>query len=234
LVLGATFACGGTTPPPDARPQAPTGSTPPEETPVSRGPGDLSSEPTASSASRDQSASPHPGLQSESERGTGGADLGPPGTRLSDPQIALITESVNSAEVEQARLAQERAQDARVRQFASMMVEHHGQALKKQSKLGLEEAESPLSQQLAAESRATLEQLRKAKGADFDRAYMQAQVKGHEHALSTIENDLRPNAQHPELRAYLEDLAPQVSQHLEQARATEQAISSGTGKTSSR
>src|SRR5689334_4288497 len=82
LVLGATLACGGGTPPPNARPQAPTGSTPPEETPVSRGPGDLASEPTASSASRAPSDSPHPGLQAESERGTGGAELGPPATKL--------------------------------------------------------------------------------------------------------------------------------------------------------
>jgi len=47
---------------------------------------------------------------------------------LNDQQIAKITDSVNSAEIEQAKLAQQKSKNQQVRQFASMMIQHHGQA----------------------------------------------------------------------------------------------------------
>jgi putative membrane protein len=222
LALGAALACGGGTPTPNATPEtepnAPTESTTNSDTTSA---GDAISSPSTDPASPGSAGA---ALQTSTDRDTNTTGAGAAGARLSDPQIALITESVNSAEIEQARLAQDRAKDERVRQFASMMTAHHSDARKKQSELKLDEAESPLSRQLVTESKATLEQLRTKVGADFDRAYMQAQVEAHQKALSTIQNDLRPNARHADLRAYLEELAPQVSQHLEQARATQQAL----------
>jgi putative membrane protein len=204
LVLATVLACGGGTPSPNARPD--------NETNTAGSTTEHTDTPATSDTSGPTSAA----------------------STLSDPQIALITDSVNSAEIAQARLAQDRAKNERVRQFASMMADHHSQARKEQSELALDEAESPLSAQLAAESKATLEKLQNAVGADFDRAYIEAQVEAHQKALSTIQNDLRPNARHPKLQAYLDELAPRVSQHLEEARATQQALERSGGTTSSR
>jgi putative membrane protein len=154
--------------------------------------------------------------------------------QLDDAQIAKITESVNSAEIEQAQLAKERTKNPEVRRFASMMIEHHGEAKQKQAALQLGSAESPLSRQLAAESKSTLESLKSKQGAEFDRAYLDAQVAEHQKVLDTIGRVLSPQAQKPALRTYLTELEPTVSQHLEQARSALQSIQNGTGKTSSR
>lgn len=155
-------------------------------------------------------------------------------TTLDDAQIAKITESVNSAEIEQATLAQERTQNPEVRRFASMMIAHHGEAREKQAALKLQTADSPLSQQLSEESKTTLASLKAKRGADFDRAYLDAQVSGHRKVLETIGRVLAPQAQKPALRTYLTELEPTVSQHLQQARSAREAVNDGDDKTGAR
>ena len=155
-------------------------------------------------------------------------------TTLDDAQIAKITESVNSAEIEQATLAQERTQNPEVRRFASMMIAHHGEAREKQAALKLQTADSPLSQQLSEESKTTLASLKAKRGADFDRAYLDAQVSGHQKVLDTIGRVLAPQAQRPALRTYLTELEPTVSRHLQQARTAREALKDENGKTSAR
>jgi len=149
---------------------------------------------------------------------------------LSDAQIAAIADKINTSEIEQARIAQSKSNNEQVRHFAEMMIEHHGQAKSQQQALGLGSAESQMSMQLEQESKATLETLQAKTGPDFDRAYMQGQVEGHQKALDTIKQ-LRTSAQSPELRSYLDKLTPQVEQHLEQARSAQQALQASSDRT---
>jgi uncharacterized protein (DUF305 family) len=109
-------------------------------------------------------ASGSTGIDSSSTSGSDGAPLGTRTGKLNDAQIAAITDSVNSAEIEQARIARSKSQNEQVRRFASMMIEHHSEARAQQAALNLETAESPLSQQLAIESQATLETLKARTG----------------------------------------------------------------------
>ena len=165
----------------------------------------------------------------------GSASSGDSASALDDQQIAMITEKVNTAEIEQARIAQSKSQNDQVRRFAQMMIEHHTQAKTEQQSLGLSATESPLSRQLEQKSKTTLQTLQSKSGADFDRAYLEAQVEGHQEALDTI-RQLQPNAQNSELRSYLDKLTPQVEAHLEQARAAQQSLqtSSRSGVTGMR
>jgi putative membrane protein len=181
------------------------------------------------------SSTPPSNTPEASSETTGGADptgsqpfetstaSGSSATTLSDPQIAAITEKIHTAEIEQAEVAQSKSNNERVRQFAQMMIEHHGQAKSEQATLGIGSDESPTSMQLERESKATLETLKAKTGTDFDRAYIQGQIEGHQKALDTIKQ-ARQSAQSPELRAYLDKLTPQVEQHLDQARAAQQAL----------
>ncbi|HTV17700.1 MAG TPA: DUF4142 domain-containing protein [Polyangiaceae bacterium] len=152
-----------------------------------------------------------------------------PANALSDPEIAMITEQANTAEIEQARVAQSKSQNDEVRRFAQMMIEHHTRAKSDQQALGLSTAESPLSRQLEQKAMTTLETLKSTSGADFDRAYIDAQVEGHQEVLDTI-RQLQPNAQSSGLRSYLDDLTPKVEQHLEQARAAQQALRASSSR----
>jgi putative membrane protein len=147
---------------------------------------------------------------------------------LNDQQIAKVIDGVHSAEIEQARLAQQKTTNEQVRQFAAMMIQQHTQAKQQESALNLGKEESPLSQKLSTRSQATLQSLNSKQGEEFDRAYIQAQVDGHQEALDAIQNELRPNAQNPELQTYLQDLQPKVLQHLEHAQRAQQSLQSST------
>jgi len=161
--------------------------------------------------------------------GTGTTSSRSSAAALTDQQIAKITDSVNSAEIEQAKLAQQKSKNQQVQKFASMMIAHHGEAKKDQAALNLTPEDSPLAQQLAADSKSTLETLKSKQGSDFDRAYFEAQVEGHQKVLDALKQDLEPSAQNPDLKAYLQKLEPRVAEHLSQAQAAQQSLQSSNG-----
>lgn len=145
-----------------------------------------------------------------------------PAQVLSDEQIAAVTNAANTGEIDQARVAESKAQDARVKQFAHMMIAHHTKAKEQQAKLlkklNVAEAENPKSDAVRDHSQKLVSSLQSATGPQFDRAYIDLQVNEHEDVLDTIDNVLIPNARHAELRAALQKLRPQVAAHLQMAR----------------
>ena len=149
------------------------------------------------------------------------AETAPEAQALSDAQIARITNDANATEIEQGKLAQARAKDARVKAFADRMVKHHTEAKDKQAKLGLTTAESDLSTKLERESGTAMGALRANAGKSFDQEYLQTQIKEHQQVLDTIEQQLLPNAKGSELKAYLKEIRPTVEAHLKDARELE-------------
>ena len=137
---------------------------------------------------------------------------------LTDGQIAAITEAANSAEIEQAKVAQSKSKNADVKKFAAMMIAHHGEAKQKQAKLQLKVEESGVSTSMAADSASTLDALKGDKAQDFDKAYVTAQVEGHQKVLDTLNEKLLPNAKSPALKAYLQEIKPKIEAHLKEAK----------------
>jgi putative membrane protein len=148
----------------------------------------------------------------------------PPSPALNDAQIGAITEGANSAEIEQAKLARSKSKNQKVLQFASMMITHHQDAQRKQAKLKLTTAESPLSAQMTQDANQTLASLKEKTGADFDRAYMRAQVEEHQALLDAMNTRLLTSVSNAELKAYLEEVKTRVEQHLEAARTNEASL----------
>jgi putative membrane protein len=149
------------------------------------------------------------------------AELGGP---LTDGQIAAITDGLHSGEIEQAKVARSKSKNKQVQSFANMMIEHHGQAKKQQAALKETPEPSPLATQLQSDGQQTLTKLNQASGADFDRAYLEAQVEGHQKALDTLKLRLLPNAKDAELTKYLRGLEPKIEQHLTRARTLRDSI----------
>jgi putative membrane protein len=146
----------------------------------------------------------------------------PPAQVLSDEQIAAVANAANSGEIDQAHVAERKAHDARVKQFAKMMVAHHTKAKEQQAtllkKLNVTETENPKSDEMRDHSQKLVASLEAATGPQFDRAYIDLQVNEHEQVLDTIDNVLIPNAKHAELKAALQKFRPQVAAHLQMAR----------------
>jgi len=145
---------------------------------------------------------------------------------LSDEQIAAVTDAANTAEIEQAKLAESKSKDAGVKRFAAMMIAHHGSAKAKQARLKLKPAESSLSTNIEEDAASTLNALKSDKGKDFDKAYIAAQVDGHQKVLDTINGKLLPNVKNAELKAYLDEIKPRVEQHLKEAKQLQESFDS--------
>ncbi|HEV8244293.1 MAG TPA: DUF4142 domain-containing protein [Polyangiaceae bacterium] len=154
----------------------------------------------------------------------------PPG-QLSDPQIAAISDVANNAEVEQAKIARRKSSDPRVRNFADMMIAHHGKAKQDQAlvelRFDLTPAPSATSRQLGTDAANTLTLLRDADATDFDRVYIDSQVDAHQKVLDTLDQDLIPNVRNEELKTLLQGIRPTVAMHLRRAREIQGQLAAG-------
>lgn len=142
---------------------------------------------------------------------------------LSDAEIAAVTKVANDGEIEHGKLAKTMAKDKKVKDFAAMMVKDHTDANKRQDKLvkkaAIVPAESELSKRLADDGKAKAETLKgTAKGPDFDKAYIDAQVEIHTTVLGAIDTQLLPGAQNADLKAELTEMRTKVEAHLNQAK----------------
>jgi len=183
-------------PPPPAPPAEPAGATPPD--------------PTASAAPTDTPS--------------------PAAPALSDEQILQITHTAHAGEMAQAKLARTKAKDAKVKGFASMMLKDHndadgkGMAVAKKSKLT--PASSTESTTLETDAKQNTAAMTGAKGADFDRAYIDAQVKEHQAVLDLIDSRLLPSAKADDVKGLLQTIRPKIEAHLKAAQDLQKGLAS--------
>lgn len=214
LVLSSSLVhCSQKSSPPPATPEPATTAPPPPAAPS-----ESMAPASGTTESSEPSASPAPMASPET--------ASPAAMPLSDPQIVQIVVLSNGAEVDQAKIAQRKAKNARVKKFAAMMLSDHGKAKQKATKLGLEPAESPLSTELTSESQTMLTTLEGTAPADFDRKYIDSQVEVHKKVLSTVNERLLPAASDPKLKALLEEIRTTVDAHLTEAEKIQGELAS--------
>jgi len=146
---------------------------------------------------------------------------------LSDAQILAITAAANDAEVDQGNLARAKAEDPRIRDFASMMVDHHSEVQREQRRLNIPPAASADSERRIHEAEAAFQGLQHEKGHDFDAAYLRLQIAEHRNVLDTLKH-LVPAAKDARLKAFLEGIKPTVESHLAQAERLQQEMGPGS------
>jgi predicted outer membrane protein len=141
----------------------------------------------------------------------------------------------NMAEVETGKLALEKAQDPKVKEFAQHMVDDHSKMLDEVKNLaqskGVELPGAP-----DAKHDKVMKKLQSASGADFDRQYMRAMVKDHRDALKLTQRTAK-GAKDPDLKAAAQKAAPDIQEHLKMAQdiaKTEKKSASGRTSTNGR
>lgn len=141
--------------------------------------------------------------------------------RLSDAEVLGVAIAANDGEVQMAELALKKANAIDVKQFAGMMKAMHQKALqgdkKLETKTKIQAAESDVSAYLKSDADKVLAELRDKSGKDFDRAYIDAQVKAHKDVLTAIDNRLVPSAENGEVKAMLGEMRRTVADHLTKA-----------------
>lgn len=120
-------------------------------------------------------------------------------------------------EIQSGQLAASRAQNADIRAFGQMLVEHH-RATTEQLSAAATAAGTPPSPMLMPMQAEMIGELQGANGAAFDRLFIQQQVKAHQMALA-LHGNYASNGDTPALRTVAAAATPIVRQHLERARS---------------
>lgn len=171
---------------------------------------------------------PFSGEQGVPAPGEAEAKVEPP---LQDGQILAVILAANDGEVQAAELARRNAVGDEVKQFAATMLSHHTQALGKarvvQTKARLQAEETDTSTKLKSDAATLVADLRTKKGREFDRAYVDSQVKAHREVLALLDDRVLPGAQNVELKAQAAELRRTVADHLIKAEALQQKLSEG-------
>ena len=136
-----------------------------------------------------------------------------PTTRTADVDLAS---AIDLFEIQSSQLALSRSQNANVRQFAQMMVDHHNQTTDQLNAAARAAGTTP-APRLNPMQIQMMTELQQAQPGNFDRVYMQQQIRAHEIALSMHSNYARAGDT-PALRATAAAAVPIVSEHLARAR----------------
>jgi putative membrane protein len=149
----------------------------------------------------------------------GGATTGPSviGSPYNDADIVAITMASNDGEILTSEPALEKATAPAVRDFAQLMVHDHTAANEQLRHVGVEPQENDLSRQLTGSAAETVQALATYSGAQYDRAYMDAQIAMHRYTLNALDNTLIPAARRRHLINTLKQIRETVASHLEQA-----------------
>ena len=143
-------------------------------------------------------------------------------SKPTDAQIASIVVTANQVDIDAGKLAEAKASSADVKGFGQVMVTDHSSVNKSATelvkKLKIAPESNETSQALKKGGDENLAKLKKLQGADFDRAYVDHEVKYHQAVIDTVDQTLIPNAKNAELKALLVQVRPKFEAHLEHAK----------------
>jgi putative membrane protein len=121
-------------------------------------------------------------------------------------------------EVQTSRLALDNSQSSAVKKFANQMIAAHTQSTEKLKTLAanLSPAIVP-DPTLAPDQQAKLDALKDKKGSEFDSAYTEDQVAGHQQTLDKVRS-YAATGDVPGLKAFAQTMTPIVAAHLNMAK----------------
>lgn len=120
-------------------------------------------------------------------------------------------------EVELGNMAQQKAQNERVKAFGAMMVRDHGKANSELMGIATAKGSTP-PQELMPEHRQHVQMLQNKNGADLDEAYMQMMVQDHQKDIAEFEKTSN-TATDTDLKGFATRTLPLLRMHLDSAQA---------------
>src|SRR5687768_4239061 len=147
---------------------------------------------------------------------------------VNDAQIASIVVTANQVDIDAGKLAESKATNAEVKEFARrMVVDHTGvnkSATDLAAKLQVTPQDNPTSQSLKAGGEKNVSSLKGLSGAAFDKAYVDHEVTYHQQVLDALDKTLIPNAKNEELKSLLVKTRPAFVAHLEHAKHLQSSL----------
>jgi putative membrane protein len=160
------------------------------------------------------------------------AQSSPPATKgqsnAASGDQTFVTQAViaGMAEVELGKMATQSGSNAKVKSFGQQMVTDHTKAGDELKSIATAKGMT-LPTSLDPMHQATRDKLAKLSGAEFDRAYMEAMVSGHQTVAKTMMTEASSGS-NPELKAFAAKTLPTVQMHLKMAQDIQKEVSGTT------
>lgn len=130
-----------------------------------------------------------------------------------DADFAVAAANGGMAEVALGKLAQTKTTNAKVKEFADMMVADHGKA--NDELMALAKSKNiTLPGTISNDKQKEMDELNKKNSAEFDKAYVDAMVEGHKKTISLFEDESK-NGKDPDLKAFVDKTLPTIKMHLQ-------------------
>lgn len=133
-----------------------------------------------------------------------------------DRNFVVNAAQSNLSEIDMGNLALQKATNADVKAFAQNMVTMHTNAQNQLKTLGTTK-NITIPDQLDEEHKAIRDRLNGLSGVEFDKAYINTQITGHQKTSAMMQTEI-DNGQDNELKSYATVSKPVVDQHLTQAQ----------------
>jgi putative membrane protein len=150
------------------------------------------------------------------------AETGGIAVETDDAKFATEAANGGMAEVELAKLAQTKATNPKVKEFAAMMVKDHSAA--NEELMALAKAKNiTLPTTVDSDQQEVMADLQKKSGTDFDKAYVDAMVKDHNKDVDMFEkasNDLKDT----ELKSFAVKTLPTLKMHQSAIKAIQDGM----------
>jgi putative membrane protein len=151
--------------------------------------------------------------------------------QMSDGQIAAYLSAANKAEIESSELATTRAKSPEVKKLAAEIIKDHKaadqQAAALLPKAGIKPEQSAMVTSLGDRAKTTIDQLKILKGADFDRAYVDAQIMMHQDVIEAFDQRLMVAAHNEDLKIVMSNVRPKLQAHLDLAQRLQAMMAAG-------
>lgn len=157
------------------------------------------------------------------------ATLATPANEAAAPDFVMKAAASDMYELESSRLAQEKAQNAELKAFATQMIADH---TKSTNDLKAAIAQANLNLQMPAAMPQDMQEkitaLQNATGAEFDRLYAEQQVEAHQNALNLMSRYAQ-DGDTPALQTFASNTAPVIQRHFDMiTRLRDQMRNAGT------
>ncbi|TMI94276.1 MAG: DUF4142 domain-containing protein [Bacteroidetes bacterium] len=129
---------------------------------------------------------------------------------------------VGMTEVKLGGIAQDKASSKRVKDFGEMMTKDHSKAGEELKSLAGRKKVT-LPETIGEDHQKKIDDLSKKSGKDFDKAYIDAMVSGHQSAVNDFEKASN-NTKDPDVKAWVDKTLPTLKMHLDSAKAIQKAL----------
>jgi putative membrane protein len=137
----------------------------------------------------------------------------PASLSAADKKFIEKVASANTAEIQSAKLAQDKSSDEHIKDVAQTMLTDHTEAGQKLTALAQQKGVTVPAEMAPADQK-QVDKFSSLEGKKFDRAYVKSEIKDHKEMLVILKKEAA-SGKDPDVKAFAEQLEPTIQKHLD-------------------